>query len=104
MVDPIMPVVAGAVADYITEPAMLANTGLSKAFGWLVGTSSGSGMALQYLFSGLAYIAIIIVAWFIPTIRNVEELLPDHEQLKKTDQPQNVSEHPAAEGGLQPAD
>jgi hypothetical protein len=103
MVDPIMPVMAGAIADYVTEPAMIAQTGLSKAFGWLVGTSPGSGMALQYLFSGLAYLAIILVAWFIPTIRNVEELLLDHDQLEKVDQPQNESEKPAPEGNLQPA-
>jgi MFS family permease len=83
MVDPIMPVVAGALADYITEPAMTAHTGLSKAFGWLVGTEPGSGMSLQYIFSGLGYMAICIIAWFIPTIRNVEELLPDHGQLEK---------------------
>jgi len=64
---------------------MMAQTGLAKAFGWLVGTTPGSGMSLQYLFSGLAYLAIIGVAWFIPTIRNVEELLPDHDQLDKAE-------------------
>jgi len=92
MVDPIMPVVAGALADYITEPAMIAQTGLSKAFGWMVGTEPGSGMSLQYIFSGLAYLSICIIAWFIPTIRNVEELLPDHDQLEKVDKPHSESE------------
>jgi MFS family permease len=91
MVDPIMPVVAGALADYITEPAMTAQTGLANAFGWLVGTEPGSGMSLQYIFSGLGYILIIGVAWFIPTIRNVEELLPDHDQLDKAE-PENKAE------------
>ena len=90
MVDPIMPVVAGAIADYVTEPAMMAQTALSKAFGWLVGTGPGSGMSLQYLFSGMAYIAIIGVALFIPTIRNVETLLPDHDELEKAaEEPEN---------------
>ncbi len=83
LVDPIMPVVAGALADYVTEPAMMTQSGLAKAFGWLVGTGPGSGMSLQFLLSGLAYISIIIVAWFIPTIRNVETLLPDHDQIEK---------------------
>ncbi|MGD8814277.1 MAG: MFS transporter [Anaerolineales bacterium] len=85
LVEPIMPLVAGVVADYVTEPAMAIESGLSKTFGWLVGTGPGSGMSLQYLASGLAYISIIIVAWFIPRIRNVETLLPDHDQMEKAD-------------------
>jgi DHA3 family macrolide efflux protein-like MFS transporter len=104
LMDPIMPVVAGALADYVTEPAMMAQTGLAQAFGWLVGTTPGSGMSLQYLFSGVAYIAIIIVAWFIPDIRNVEELLPDHDQLERVDQEQSEAEGSVPEGNLQRAD
>lgn len=83
MVEPIMPVVAGALADFVTEPAMTSQTGLSRAFGWLVGTGPGSGMSLQYLVSGLGYISIVVIAWFIPTLRDVEEILPDHDQLEK---------------------
>ncbi|HEY70453.1 MAG TPA: MFS transporter [Anaerolineae bacterium] len=85
LVEPIMPIVAGLMADYVTEPAMAAQSGLAETFGWLVGTGPGSGMSLQYIVSGLAYISIILVAWFIPTIRNVETLLPDHDQLEKAD-------------------
>jgi MFS family permease len=82
LVDPIMPVVSGALADYVTEPAMQGQTGLAKAFGWIVGTSPGSGMSLQFLAAGLGYIAVVIVAWYIPSVRNVETLLPDHDQLE----------------------
>jgi MFS family permease len=86
MVDPIMPVVSGALADYVTEPAMQGQTGLAKAFGWIVGTSPGSGMSFQFLVAGLLYIGIAIVAWFIPTVRNVETLLPDHDQLERAEE------------------
>jgi hypothetical protein len=92
LVDPIMPVIAGAMADYVTEPAMTTQTGLSSTFSWLVGNTPGSGMSLQYVFSGLAYISIILVAWFIPVVRNVETLLPDHDQLKKADEEESASE------------
>jgi MFS family permease len=85
LTQPIMPVVAGALADYVTEPAMQTQTGLAKAFGWLVGTSPGSGMSLQFFVSGLGYILILIIAWFIPTVRNVETLLPDHDQLERVE-------------------
>ena len=85
LVEPIMPVVAGALADYVTEPAMQGQTGLAKAFGWMVGTSPGSGMSLQFLASGLGYILIVVIAWFIPRVRNVETLLPDHDQLERVE-------------------
>ena len=85
LADPIMPVVAGALADYVTEPAMQGQTILSKTFGWMVGTGPGSGMSLQFLASGLGYLVIVGIVWFIPTIRNVETLLPDHDQLERVD-------------------
>jgi hypothetical protein len=93
LVDPIMPIIAGLVADYVTEPAMTTQTGLARTFGWLVGNSPGSGMSLQYVFSGLCYIGVILVAWFIPVVRNVETLLPDHDMMKK------VEETPSAQAG-----
>jgi MFS transporter, DHA3 family, macrolide efflux protein len=83
LVDPIMPVLAGLMADYVTEPAMMSHTGLARTFGWLVGTSPGSGMSLQFIFSGLCYLVVILVAWFIPVVRNAETLLPDHDQMEK---------------------
>jgi MFS family permease len=81
--DPIMPVVSGLLADYVMEPAMSSPTGLSRLFGWLVGNSPGSGMSLQFATSGLLYLAVIAVAWFLPAVRNVETILPDHVQGEK---------------------
>jgi hypothetical protein len=86
LVDPIMPVVSGLMADYVMEPAMNANTGLAHAFGGLVGTSPGSGMSLQFIISGLLYLSVTAAAWFIPAIRNVETILPDYDQLKKVEE------------------
>ena len=79
-VDPIAPIMAGTLADYVTEPAMQSQTWLSDTFGWLVGTGAGSGMALQFVASGVLWIVIIAAASLIPVVRNVEDLLPDHEQ------------------------
>jgi DHA3 family macrolide efflux protein-like MFS transporter len=86
LVDPIMPVIAGLTADYVTEPAMQVQSGLSRSFSWLVGTGPGSGMSLQFIISGVAYLGIILVAWFLPAVRNVETLLPDHDQMKKVEE------------------
>ncbi len=93
-----MPVVAGVLADFVTEPAMTTQTNLARLFGWMVGTEPGSGMSLQYIFSGLGYISIVIVAWFIPTIRKVEEILPDHDQLEKVEDSDSLPEESSQEG------
>jgi hypothetical protein len=85
LTDPIMPVVAGALADYVTEPAMTTSTSLlSGTFSWLTGTEPGSGMALQYVFAGILYLIVILVGLNIPSVRNVETILPDYEQPKET--------------------
>jgi len=81
---PITPVLAGALADYVTEPAMTSNTWLSHAFGWLVGTTPGSGLGLQYVLAGVAYLLIFfVVLFFVPTIRHLEDLVPDHDVKSK---------------------
>ncbi len=81
--DPIMPLMAGTLADRVTEPAMQSPSWLSHTFGWMVGTGPGSGMALQYVVVGVAWIAIIAAASLVPLVRNVEDLLPDHKQAPK---------------------
>ncbi len=85
LLDPIMPVVSGLIADRAMEPAMLSQSGIGSTFGWMVGNEAGSGMALQFIFSGVLYLIICSLAWFIPAVRNVETILPDHDDLKKAD-------------------
>jgi len=83
-IGPIVPVLAGALADYVTEPAMTSDTWLARAFGWLVGNSPGSGMALQFAVAGVLYVAIVLgVYLFVPTVRNLEDLLPDHDEMER---------------------
>lgn len=81
---PITPILAGLLADYVTEPAMQANTWLASAFGWMVGTTAGSGMALQLVLTGVLYMIVVVVTYlFVPHIRNLEAELPDHDQMQK---------------------
>jgi MFS family permease len=83
-VNPITPILAGVLADYVTEPAMQSSTWVANSFGWLVGTSPGSGMALQFVFSGIVYMLIVLITYlFVPVVRNLEDRLPDHDQMKK---------------------
>ena len=81
---PITPILAGALADYVTEPAMQSQTWLALLFGPLVGNNSGSGMAVQFVVTGVVYIAIVLFVFlFVPVVRNLEDLLPDHDQMQK---------------------
>jgi hypothetical protein len=49
-----------------------------------VGTSPGSGMAVQYILTGIAYMAIVLIVFlFVPVVRNLEDTLPDHDQMEK---------------------
>ncbi len=80
---PVAPVIAGTLADYVMEPAMTSQTVLSSTFGGLVGTGPGSGMGLLLTFSGIAAGLVGLSGYFIPAIRNAEDLLPDHDQIEK---------------------
>jgi MFS family permease len=85
-VGPITPILAGLLADYVTEPAMQSQTWLARSFGWLVGNEPGSGMALQFVITGILYILVAVITYlFFPHVRNLEDELPDHTQTQSAD-------------------
>ncbi|MCC7118182.1 MAG: MFS transporter [Anaerolineales bacterium] len=79
--NPISPILAGTLADYVLEPQMRASTALSRTFDFLVGTGPGAGMSLLIFFCGFVTIFIGLSGYFIPAIRDAEALLPDYEPL-----------------------
>ena len=80
--NPITPIIGGTLADFVLEPAMRTSGGLSSLFGGLVGTGPGAGMGLLVFFCGIGALLVGVSGYFIPVIRNVEDLLPDHDTLK----------------------
>ena len=85
-VGPVTPILAGLLADYVTEPAMRSQTWLARTFGWMVGNESGSGMALQFVLTGMLYMLVAVSVYlFVPHLRNLEDELPDHDQLQKAE-------------------
>jgi hypothetical protein len=82
---PIAPIIAGTMADYLVEPQMRTTSTLAQTFGNLVGTGPGAGMSLIIFFSGLACVLIGFLGYFIPAIHNAESILPDHDELKKAE-------------------
>lgn len=83
--NPISPIIAGTLADFILEPAARAGTGLPAAFSWLVGTGPGSGMGLLIVFCGLVGVLVGVMGYFVPAIYNAETILPDHDALPKAE-------------------
>lgn len=80
--NPISPIIAGTLADFVLEPAMRSNGAMASLFGGLVGTGPGAGMGLLMVVCGLAAALVGLVGYFIPAIRNAEDLLPDHDTLQ----------------------
>jgi DHA3 family macrolide efflux protein-like MFS transporter len=81
--DTFTPVLGGLLADYVMEPAMQNGSWVSKLFGWMAGTGPGSGMAVMMVVFGILTIAALSSGYIFPSIRNMEDLLPDHDQLEK---------------------
>jgi MFS family permease len=86
LTNPISPIIAGTLADFVLEPQMRVSTSaLSQTFGWLVGTGPGAGMGLIIFFCGLSGPLIGLAGYLSTYIRDAETLLPDHDQLAKVD-------------------
>jgi MFS family permease len=85
---PLATLVAGPLADKVLEPAMLPGGSLAPLFGPIVGVGPGAGMSLIILFMGLIITAIGFSGYAVPTLRNVETLLPDHDLIPSPEQAQ----------------
>ncbi|HEX7541434.1 MAG TPA: MFS transporter [Anaerolineales bacterium] len=77
---PLTPIIAGTLADYVLEPAMKSQTALSRIFGPLFGTGSGAGMGLLISLCGIGAVLTAMVGYSMPFIRHVEDSVPDHDQ------------------------
>jgi hypothetical protein len=79
LTNPISPLIAGTLGDYLLEPAMRRPSDLSSLFGWLVPIGPGAGMGLLIFFGSLGGILAGLMGYFIHSIRNAEDILPDHD-------------------------
>ncbi len=77
--NPIAPLIAGALADYVLEPAMRAPSELSSSLGWLVPPGPGAGMGLLIVFGSLGGVLAGLMGYFFQPIRQAEDILPDHD-------------------------
>ena len=85
LTQPIAPIIAGTLADYVVEPQMRVTSSLSQSFGWLVGTGPGAGMGLIIVVCGLLTLFVGLAGYFVPAVHNAESVLPDHDELPKAE-------------------
>lgn len=95
---PIAPIIAGTLADFVMEPAMKSNTTMAAVFGPVFGIGPGAGMGLLMFFAGLIASMVGLTGYFVPNIRNAEDVLPDHDQLAKADAPTSEGVEAVPEG------
>jgi len=79
--NPLAALIAGPLADYVMEPAMMVGGPAAGTFGWLVGTGPGAGMSLLFILTGFVGLAVSLGSYLIPLIRDVESILPDHDAI-----------------------
>lgn len=68
---------AGPLADRVFEPAMRAGGALAPAFGPLLGTGPGAGIALMFLGTGVLGAIGSLAGYAVPAVRRVQEDVPD---------------------------
>lgn len=77
---------AGPLADRVSEPAMQPGGALTGLFGQVVGTGAGAGMALMFVFAGVLGVLTGIAALLYKPVRDIETSLPDHEARTSAEQ------------------
>lgn len=76
---PVAMLISGPLADQFFEPAMMPGGSLAPLFSELVGTGPGAGMSLMFVIAGALGILIGLGGYAFRVVRNVEDILPDHQ-------------------------
>jgi len=78
--NPLTPLIAGPLADFVLEPAMRDPASApARLLGPAFGTGPGAGMGIIIAVSGLLVVLSSAIAWSFRAVREVESILPDHE-------------------------
>lgn len=75
--------IAGPLADRVFAPALQSGGVLVGILGELFGTGAGAGIALLYVICALCMLLVGFLGFFVPVLRDVEDILPDFETLSR---------------------
>lgn len=82
-VSAIAALIAGLLADQVFEPAMSSNGRLASILSPIFSTGSGAGMAVLYVITSISLLLVGCSGYAMQSLRNIEEMLPDHETVTK---------------------
>jgi DHA3 family macrolide efflux protein-like MFS transporter len=88
---PVAMLLSGPLADYYFEPAMAVGGSLEPFFSSLVGSGPGAGMGLMFVIAGLCGVLIGFGGYAFKVVRNVEDIIPDHQAAVSAQQPNTSS-------------
>lgn len=69
--------VAGPLADRVFTPALQSGGVLVGVLGGSFGTGTGAGISLLYVICAVWMLLVGVVGFFIPILRNIEDIIPD---------------------------
>jgi len=69
--------IAGPLADRFFEPLMTQDSFIARSIGQVIGTGPGRGIGLMFICMGILTILMTSIAYFFPSLRNLEDELPD---------------------------
>ena len=82
---PVAMLMAGPLADRVFEPLLQQDGALVGTVGEVVGVGPGRGIAFLFVILGVLSIVFTIIAYFYPRLRNVEDEIPDFDELPAVD-------------------
>jgi hypothetical protein len=80
---PLAYLLAGPCVDYVFEPLMSSGAALAQSLSFIVGDTPGAGFRVMFLLSGLMLFLIVFIAWRCDSLRDVERLVPDIEDVSE---------------------
>lgn len=77
---PIAMLMAGPLADFVFEPLMSSNTGVSSLLSKIVGLGPGAGMSLMFVLAGGVGTMLALVSLATRELREIDTLIPDTDE------------------------
>jgi MFS family permease len=79
---PVALLMAGPLADNIFEPLLQEGGALAGTVGGVIGVGPGRGIAFLFIILGVLSIVFTIIAYLYPRLRNLEDEIPDHDEVE----------------------
>ncbi|GJD16876.1 similar to macrolide efflux protein [Rivularia sp. IAM M-261] len=73
--------ISGPLADNVFVPKFIQQGSLVNIWGGIFGTGTGAGIAMLYVISAVCMFLIGLLGFSIAPLRNLEKILPDHDEV-----------------------